>query len=152
VPLYQIVNYDDHFENSRSRKRDQCSFVCVPNKNDGVCLANILGEPDGAAIYGIWILLLQLCSRQRKPRNGYLTADGKKDGRRLSAAELSRIFNRPVAEIERCLQVVSSEKVAFMAVRAWGCKPPLGLNGLERSCAKPQLLRIGMNGEHFNRA
>ena len=114
TPLYQIADWNKHFENNRSRLVDQCRFACIPNKLGGAGLANVLGEGDGDAIYGNWSLLVHLCSGQPKPRNGYLTADGKKDGRRFSAAELARLFRRPVEEIERCLQVVSSPEVGWM--------------------------------------
>jgi hypothetical protein len=113
-PLYQIVDYDEHFENNKSRVRDQCSFVCVPNKHGGTGLSNLLAEPDNLSIYGLWMLLLQLCSRQRRPRLGYLTADGKKDGRRLGAAELARTFRVSAAQIRRGLQVLVSPEVGFM--------------------------------------
>jgi hypothetical protein len=116
LPLYQIVDYDEHFENNKSRLRERCAFVCVPNKHGGSGLSNVLGEPDGSAIYGIWMLILQLCSRQRKPREGYLTQDGKKNGRRLGARELANLLRRPIEEIHRCLEVCCSPQVGFMGV------------------------------------
>jgi hypothetical protein len=113
-PLYQIVDYDEHFENNKSRVRNQCSFVCVPNKHGGTGLSNLLSEPDNLFIYGFWMLLLQLCSRQRSPRLGYVTADGKENGRRLGAAELARTFRVSAAQVRRCLQVLVSPEVGFM--------------------------------------
>jgi hypothetical protein len=113
-PLYQIVDYDEHFENNKSRVRDLCSFVCVPNKHGGTGLSNLLSEPDNLSIYGLWMLILQLCSRQRRPRLGYLTADGKKDGRRLGAAELARTFRTSAAQVRRGFQVLVSPEVSFM--------------------------------------
>ena len=113
-PLYQIVDYDEHFENNKSRMRDRCSFVCVPNKHGGTGLSNLLAEADNLAIYGFWMLVLQLCSRQRKPRLGYLTADGKPKGRRLGAAELARTFQTSRANVCRCLRVLASPEVGFL--------------------------------------
>lgn len=114
LPLYQIVDYDENFENNKSRLRDRCSFVCVPNKHGGTGLSNLLSEPDNLSIYGFWMLLLQLCSRQRKPRLGYVTADGKIDGRRLGAAELARTFRASRAQVCRYLQVLESPEVGFL--------------------------------------
>jgi hypothetical protein len=94
IPLYQIANYNRIYENFRSRNVDRCMFVYVPNNLGDAALANVLGEPDGAAILGIWELILKLCSGQPKPRHGCLTADGKL-GRRYCAGELARLFRRP---------------------------------------------------------
>jgi hypothetical protein len=113
-PLYQIVAYDEHFENNKSRMRDRCSFVCVPNKHGGTGLSNLLAEADNLAIYGFWMLVLQLCSRQRKPRLGYLTADGKPKGRRLGAAELGRTFQTSKAHVCCYLRVLASPEVGFL--------------------------------------
>lgn len=127
LPLYQIVNWDQ-FENSKSRTFAKPQFVCVPNKHGGAGLSNVQGEHDGAAIYGVWQWILQMCSRQAvgeyktasgkkvftSQRDGWLTDNGKKDGRRLSARELANMFRRPVEEILRCLMVVQSPEVAFI--------------------------------------
>ena len=117
-PLLQIVDWNEHFENAKSRTFSKCQYACVPNKHGVSGWSNVMGEVDGAAIYGIWQCLVQLCSRQQKPRDGWLTFDGKKDGRRLSARELSNLFRRPVDEIHRCIMVVTSPEVGFVAVRA----------------------------------
>jgi hypothetical protein len=114
TPLYRILEYNTTFENFKSRERDKCHFICVPNKHGGAGLANVQGEPDGAAIYGIYQWILQLVSRQSRPRQGWLTADGKEDGRRYCAPELARLFRRPLGEVERCLQVCSSPEVGWM--------------------------------------
>ena len=113
-PLYQIANYDRFFENHKSRLVDRCSFVCVPNKHGGCGLSNLLSEPNGAAVYGIWMLILQVCSRQPRPRCGYLTVDGTPNGRRYSSAELANLFRRPQSEVLNCLRVVSSPMVDFI--------------------------------------
>ncbi len=114
LPLYQVVDWDKWFENAKSRTVTRPQFVCVPNKHGGTGLSNIQGEHDGAAIYGIWMWVLQVCSRQGPKREGYLTADGKKSGRRLGARELANMFRRPIEEIHRAFQVLQSDEVAFI--------------------------------------
>jgi hypothetical protein len=110
LPLYQIVGYNDYFENNRSRERNICSFVCVPNKHGGQGLTALLnsGPVEGQAIYGTWMLMLQYCSRQRAPREGYLTTDGKKDGGRLCEAELARMFKTTAWHVHRVIVVLRS--------------------------------------------
>ncbi len=114
TPLYQIVDWNEHFENFKSRKVDMCRYVCVPNKPGGLGFKNVLGEGDGPAIYGIWMLIVQLCSRQRKKREGWLTEDGKRDGRPLSLMELSRAFGRPLDEIVRAFEVLTARQVGWI--------------------------------------
>src|SRR5579872_3770087 len=81
MPLvYRVKDWDTRFENYKSREVDSCGFVCVPNKQDGLGLNRILAETDGAAVYGIFSLIIGACSRQRRPRSGWLTDDGRESG------------------------------------------------------------------------
>ena len=113
MPLYQIKDWDAHFENDRSRNRIQCSFVCVPNKQHGMGFCRIMAEPDGAAIYGIWHCIVGACSQQRK-RYGWLTSDGDKAVSGWGVEDLALKFRRPESEIARALEVLCSEKVGWI--------------------------------------
>lgn len=110
----QVVDWNKHFENNKSRLVDECSFVCVPNKQHGFGLTRVLSEPDGAAIYGVWCLILGVCSRQRKPREGYLTVDGRPDGASLVSSDLALNWRRTVIEVERAISFLSSDKVGWI--------------------------------------
>ena len=125
--IYQIKDWTEIFENDRSRQRERCSFVCVPNKQHGMGFARIMAEPDGASIYGIWCMMLGACSQQQcgkknaaadwqSFRDGWLTEDGLPTGEAWDAADLAVKFRRPVAEIHRCLEVVSSRKIGWMRI------------------------------------
>lgn len=114
MKLYQVVNWNENFENNKSRERDQCSFVCVPNKQHGMGFTRIMAEKDGAAIYGIWALMIGALSRQKKPRNGYLTEDGHKTGTPWAQSDLAVLWRRPVAEITRALDFLSSDKIGWL--------------------------------------
>lgn len=112
--IYQVKDWQKHFENSKSREREKCGFVCVPNKQHGMGFAKIMIQKDGAAIYGIWICILGALSQQANPRNGWLTDDGKQDGRVWTAEDLALKFRRPVNEVSRALEVTSSEDVGWI--------------------------------------
>lgn len=114
LPLYRVRDWDAYFENAKSRTIDKCAYLVSPNKHGGSGWSEVMGEEDGAAIWGIWKMILDLCSRQRKQREGWLTDNGKNDGRRLSARNLSNQFRRPIGEIHRCLQVMSDPAVGFI--------------------------------------
>ena len=113
MSVFQINDWDTHFENDRSRQREKCSFVCVPNKQHGMGFCRIMAEPDGAAIYGIWHLILGACSQQTK-RDGWLTSDGDKAGTPWGVDDLALKFRRPEKEIVRAFEVLCSEKVKWI--------------------------------------
>ena len=110
---YQVKDWDRNFENDRSRSRRNCSFVCVPNKQHGMGFNRIVSEPDGAAIYGIWQMIIGACSQQII-RNGWLTDDGEQTGSPWGADDLAVKFHRPESEIQRALDFLSSPKVGWI--------------------------------------
>jgi hypothetical protein len=113
---YQIKDWESHFENDRSKGRDRCSFVCIPNKQHGMGFSRIVAEKDGAMVYGIWHMIVGACSQQKRPRGGWLTDDGSPTGTSWTAEDLAVKFRRPVAEIRRGLEVLCSPKVGWLAV------------------------------------
>jgi hypothetical protein len=115
VITYQVKNWNTHFENNKSRERDECSFVCVPNQQSGLGFSRIMDEKDGAAIYGVFCMILGACSRQKKPREGWLTQDGHPTGTAWALDDLAIQFRRPEREIRRALDILSSPKVGWLA-------------------------------------
>jgi len=113
MKVYQVNDWDLHFENDRSRERKNCSFVCVPNKQHGMGFSRVMAEPDGAAIYGIWHMIIGACSQQTH-RNGWLTDDGEQAGSPWGADDMGIKFRRPVAEIQRALDFLCSPKVGWI--------------------------------------
>lgn len=72
---WQIKDWNDHFENSRSRAVDSISWVPFPNKHDGKGYAKIANHPKRCEIFTVWILTVQLASKM--PERGVLAdADG----------------------------------------------------------------------------
>jgi hypothetical protein len=114
LPLYRVSDWDQNFENAKSRSYNRCQYTCIPNKQGGAGWSYVMGQADGSAVYGNFHNLLLLLSRQSKPREGWLTANGKKDGRRFAAQELAHIFRRQVEEIHRMLMVCSKPEAGFI--------------------------------------
>lgn len=112
--VYKIRDWDKFFENNKSRIIDQCSFVCMPNKQDGMGLTRIISLKNGASIYGVWCLIVGACSRQRKPRQGYLTDDGTVEGLPWDAKDLANRWRQPVELIEEALRVLSSDRIGWL--------------------------------------
>jgi hypothetical protein len=70
--VYQVPNWDETFENYKSRVVTRCSFVCLPSKTDSMADIRVLSEPDGTAVLGIYTLIVRALGEQSKPRNGFL--------------------------------------------------------------------------------
>lgn len=113
---FQIHDWNKNFENNRSRTIEQLDWVAVPNKQHGMGLSRILAEPDGAAIYGIWHLIVGTCSQQKLPREGWLTDDGTKNGDSFTSDDLALKIRRPEKEIARALEVLTSHRIGWIDV------------------------------------
>lgn len=147
--LYQVKDWNTHYENSKSRERDECSFVCVPNKQHGLGFSRIMAEPDGAMIYGIFNLILGACSRQKRPREGWLTQNGQQAGTPWAPDDMALQFRRPQSEIDRSLEVLSSPKVAWL--NAFDDAPMSGARRLPADCPPDTLEEKGREGKEEKR-
>lgn len=116
MTVYRIPDWDIHFENNKSRDIEECSFVAMPNKQHGMGLTRILAQADGGAIFGIWCLILQAASRQKRPRAGWLTDDGTPEGNPWDIEDMALRWRRPVDEVRRALDVLCSPKVGWLTV------------------------------------
>ena len=112
--VYQIKDWPQHFENAKSRERDRCAFVCMPNKQDGMGLQRILSVTQGAAVFGIWCLILQKVSRQPRPRLGWLTDDGRPDGVPWDLGELAFQWRQSKDLIESAIAVFATARIGWM--------------------------------------
>src|SRR5437899_2456712 len=103
-PLMQIVNWDAFEHGGYS----------ILDIKDSPTLLNIICEHDGAAVYGIWALLVDLCRRQPAPRSGWLTEDGKREGSRYTLETLAGLFHRPQIEILRMFQETTNRGIGWI--------------------------------------
>jgi len=122
--VYQIPRWNDNHENNKSRALQRCSLAFFPNKMDGLGFVRLMGTEDGAAAYGVFHMILAMCSSQPKPRNGYLTENGTERGAPLGAIDLALKFRRPLEEVQHALDVLSSENIGWLVKRETGALPP----------------------------
>jgi hypothetical protein len=117
-PIYQIADWNEHFENSRSREIESCTWVATPNKHHGTGFQRILASQDGMAMYGLWCLIVQACSRQRaagqRRRNGWLTDDGTAAGHPWDAADLAERWRQPVDLVQYGLDLFCSPRIGWL--------------------------------------
>ncbi len=106
--MLQIIEWQETFENAKSRDIDHCTWIPVPNKQ-GRNYRRLLKMPSGAMHYGVFIALVLVCSRQENPRDGWLTTDGTGEGQPLSLADLCNLTFIPVHILKRSIEVLSTE-------------------------------------------
>lgn len=114
MKAYRIKDWNLHFENSKSRERDLCSWCPMPNKQDGLGYGRLLSMKDGAAMYGAFIAVVLVASKQRKPRDGHLTDTGRADGCPLTADDLSIMSKVPAVAIDKMLEAVSCATIGWI--------------------------------------
>lgn len=71
---YRIRDWNEHFENNRSREIKRMDWVPMPNKMDGSGYAELLDHPNGAAHFGAWVAIVEIASR--RPVRGELPHGG----------------------------------------------------------------------------
>src|SRR5262249_5654182 len=68
-------NWNDLYENNRSRTVENPRWVAIPNKHDGETFTEIISHKEGAKIYAAFILMVQVASKCR-PRGVLIKGDG----------------------------------------------------------------------------
>ena len=109
MKCYRVANWDENFENHETRKRARgMPYVLVPTKHDGLTFSRLMSEPDGTALFGAWVLILQVAAKC--PQRGVLaTEDGP-----LTAQDIAVKTRSDPAVIIRALDVLSSPAIRWI--------------------------------------
>ena len=67
---YVIRDWNDYFENAKSRTIKNPSHVWVPNSHDGMIFSGIADQKNASDIFTGWVLMIQLASKM--PERGIL--------------------------------------------------------------------------------
>jgi hypothetical protein len=87
--IYQVKDWDKHFERAQTRPCRTMSWVAVPNRHDGTGYATIAEHPRKCELFTAWILILEVASKM--PTRGLLFKDGKP----ITAKDLSKRTRYP---------------------------------------------------------
>ncbi len=104
MKLYRITNWNETYENNRTRELKSMAWVPVPNTHDGDGYTTLVDRKNGAAILGAWLVILQVASKC-EPR-GTLVRDG---GKPHDARSLSRMTRLPEQIIKEAIEICSIE-------------------------------------------
>jgi hypothetical protein len=121
--MYQISGYANHFETAKSKSSDRRRKVVVPLKQKGLGFRRILQHPQGPALFGIFMLLVEYCSTHPAPRAGLLTDTGRPDGKELNAQDIGAMYGIDAALAQTCLDVLSSTAIGWLEVVEAGTVP-----------------------------
>ena len=94
----EIVNWDECFENSESRKYKNLKWLPLPNKHDGEGWARLWQLKNSSEIFAAFILMLELASKC--PKRGVINKDGKP----LGPEEMALKTRAPRAIFELAIQ------------------------------------------------
>ncbi len=110
VTRYRVRNWSEFFENAQSRKYQRLSWVPIPNKHDGKSYRRLIAHDDGPALYGAWLLIVQVASKC--PVRGVLAdADGV-----LDADDLAAKTGCPASLFAKAFELLTHPKVAWLEV------------------------------------
>ena len=87
--MIEIVDWDKHYENNRTRELKRMAWVPMPNRHDGDGYTQLLDHLNGAAHFGAWCALVEVASRCDV--RGTLLRDGAVPHDESSLARMTRI-------------------------------------------------------------
>lgn len=106
--LYQIRDWDKHFENHESRKVKAVRWVGLPNKHDGKGYRRVAASRDAVPVLAAWTLLLQVASKM--PERGVLADE---DGP-LDSSDLSAMTGFPAEIFEKAFKLLTDKKIGWL--------------------------------------
>jgi hypothetical protein len=131
APIYEIVDWSEHFENSRSRTMQNARWCPIPNRFDGERMADLIAE-GGDGVYAAWCACLLIASRC-DPRGRLVKASGKAH----TPSSLSRITGITAESFKTMLRI--AEEVGLITRMTGKCQAPVtqvspkGMEGKEEN-------------------
>lgn len=110
---YQVKDWNAYFEGAKSRTYNNKTSCQMPTKH-GLGYKNIVRRKNGAAIFGAWCAMVQVLSRHPKDREGWVTDNGRKDGRPYTAQDLATLTDIPESVFSDMFQVCASYEVSWL--------------------------------------
>ncbi len=107
-PLWSIVDWPVHFENSHTRKLSRLPFVLLPTKHDGKSYRRLMRDEKKAGVFACWCLITQLAAKS--PARGYLADE---DGP-YTALDMADMTGMDEQSFTDALSVLTGEGIRWM--------------------------------------
>jgi len=148
-PVYRVKDWEEHFENNRTKAMKEMRWIPVPNTHDGDGYTSLIDHENGASYLGCWLAILQVASKCH-PR-GTLLRDNAKPH---DSASISRITRLPKVIIEETIERLCSDDVSWLQVVdskvvASGCQE--GAGSTSGSCAEVTMEGNGIEGNGIDK-
>lgn len=120
-PTYRVNDWEKHFECASTRKiTGALKWVPLPCRHDGATFRRLMRRDDGLAIYGCWVLILQVAAKCRT--RGVLSGDHGPIG----PEELELITDVSATTFEAAIGVLTSPEIGWMesSDNAFRQRPP----------------------------
>jgi hypothetical protein len=114
---WQVIEWTRHYESSRTQTIALRKWAQIPNKQHGLSYSKLIALPDGEAIYGAFVALIAMLSRQVPHRDGWLTEDGSPDGVALSCSDVALVTKCRVEIVESMLAATCRSDIAWLMWR-----------------------------------
>lgn len=108
MKVYSIRNWNERFEKSQTRECKEMRWVPLPVAHDGLGFRRVMAHENGAAIYGAWVLIVQVAAQC--PSRGTL-ADERGP---LTPEDLALKTGCPERVLSEAIEVLSSKRIAWI--------------------------------------
>jgi hypothetical protein len=138
APLMRVRNWDELYENNRSREITRAAWFAAPNDLSGDGYVELVVHPDGAAHLGVWYAVLMLASKA-KPRRGLLVKDHGQPHTAASIARVTRLTEAVVSDaLVRLLKIGLLEVAEHMPREDNESSSHPGAGNPQEPASKPQ--------------
>jgi hypothetical protein len=107
-PLWSIIDWPEHFENSHTRKLARLPFVLLPTKHDGKGFRRIMRNEKKAVVFACWVLIAQLAAKSAA--RGYLADE---DGP-YTTEDMADMTGMNAEDFELSIAVLTSPEINWM--------------------------------------
>ena len=108
--MYQIVDWDQHFETADTRKRVRpLPRVLMPTKHDGLTYRRLMRRSDRMAILGAWLLIVEVAAKC--PVRGRLAGG---DGAAMTADDIADKTGGDPAVIQEALIALTDPDIGWI--------------------------------------
>ena len=109
MQMLRISGWNEIYENNRTRELQRMDWVPVSNHHDTHGFTSLMAQPHGTALYGAWMLILQVASKC-KPRGVLCRAPGIPH----TAETIAQITRSEEKLIQRAIEFLTRSEIGWI--------------------------------------
>ena len=111
MKAYRIRAWNTVHEKSDTRKCESLSWVSVPLRHDTSGFRRLMKQPDGAAMYGAYLMMVEVSGKLPRSMRGWLVS---REGVALDAESLSLKTGAPEELFQKTLEFLSTKNQGWI--------------------------------------